>query len=1010
MIKLKTFVRFSLLTIILFISSILNSYAQNYWQQEVKYQINVRLDDTLHFLHGNETIIYKNNSPEALPIIWFHIWPNAYKSNRTPFAKQELQNGKTTFHFSNDSQRGYIDSLTFLVDRNPIQVIYNDEFPDVCKLILNTPLAPGKSIEITTPFRVKIPNSFSRFGHVANSYQITQWYPKPAVFDSKGWHPISYLDQGEFYSEFGTFDVNITLPKNYVVAATGNLLTESENIFLDSLSKVKIDSSKSKSKVNVISSKTFKTISYHQEQVHDFAWFADKTFIVKSSEQELPYSKRKVKTFAYFTPPNAKKWEKGTRYINEAIYNYSLWNGDYPYSVCTAVDGALSAGGGMEYPTITIIGPVSNANTLQTVIVHEVGHNWFYGILGSNEREFGWLDEGVNSFFEQRLIKQSRKQKLMIESNALNNFFKLKYFPQGYEEYLTYMFAASKHEDQPIQTHSENFTELNYGAIMYTKTALSLNYLQEYLGRPVFDSAMHIYFERWKFKHPYPEDFQAVMQEVSGKNLDWFFVSLFKYNDPIDFKIKGLKKQGKQLQVKLKNKSVFPAPVFISSLDRRDSVLETFKMEPYVGTAIFFFDKHNVKRIKVDPFYVIPEIKRSNNAMKVNGVFRKTEKINFQLLASLKNPDRSQLFYMPLLAYNHVDQLMPGLALYNHVFPFRKFEFDLAPFYSIKLNKLNGTGRLSYYTYPSFVKSLVYSIQFNSFSYNKSQSFAYDNLGNQYKIDIYQRFRKLAFNANFELKQSSERSLISQNITYRFVNNIFNEKISLSNLSNFEDVYSSNFHILNYLRIDRNIRVPKQLKANLEVSSSNNDTYEKISLSYEVKLKYLNSNKGVSFRFFAGVSLGNPGRFGQEGLFSMSGDIDYLFDQSFVNRTQIQQQQFFNGDGGFKSQLYLPNVNQLFAFNVKAPLKIPFPVGVFADISYQPDVSLNKNFQVTYDLGLYLPIYTDVIEVYFPVFISTYDRLFPEITNTKPKFAERIRVMVNLNSLQPLYLLRRIGI
>ncbi len=201
---------------------------QAYFQQQVNYKIDVTLNDKENTLEGFEIIDYTNNSPDTLRFIWFHLWPNAYKNDQTAFSEQLLQLGRTDFYFSDNDKRGYINRLDFKV--NGITSILEDhpQYIDVAKLLLPAPIAPGQTIKITTPFHEKLPFNFSRGGHVGNTYQITQWYPKPAVYDNRGWHPMPYLDQGEFYSEFGNFNVQITVPKNYVIAATGELQNEEE--------------------------------------------------------------------------------------------------------------------------------------------------------------------------------------------------------------------------------------------------------------------------------------------------------------------------------------------------------------------------------------------------------------------------------------------------------------------------------------------------------------------------------------------------------------------------------------------------------------------------------------------------------------------------------------------------------------------------------------------------------------------------------------------------------------
>ena len=201
------------------------SIAQNYFQQEVNFIINVKLDDVKNEFTADEKIEYINNSPSELTFIYMHLWPNAYKDNTTALYKQLLEEGNTQFYYAKEDEKGYIDQLDFKINGEIATWELLKDSIDICKLYLNKPLKSGEKIDITTPFHVKIPSGkISRMGNIGQSYQITQWYPKPAVFDNNGWNYIPYLTQGEFYSEFGTFDVSITLPKNYVLGATGDMV------------------------------------------------------------------------------------------------------------------------------------------------------------------------------------------------------------------------------------------------------------------------------------------------------------------------------------------------------------------------------------------------------------------------------------------------------------------------------------------------------------------------------------------------------------------------------------------------------------------------------------------------------------------------------------------------------------------------------------------------------------------------------------------------------------------
>ena len=496
------------------------SYSQqSYWQQQVNYTIDVSLNDKEHTLDGFEKIEYTNNSPDTLKFIWFHLWPNAYKNDKTAFTDQMLENGSTKFYFSDKEQKGYINRLNFKVNNVTATVEDHPQHIDIIKIVLPTLLAPGQKTTITTPFHVKLPYNFSRGGHDGQSYQATQWYPKPAVYDKNGWHPMPYLDQGEFYSEFGSFDVSITVPKNYVVAATGELQNAEEKEWLKTRASFSWEPIKGKEKTTggqmkntyqlfPESSNQSKTLQYKQNNIHDFAWFADKRFTVNYDTCKL-VSGKVIDVFTYYYTHHKLVWDKSVHFSKDAVRHYSQLVGEYPYTIVQAVEGPKSFGGGMEYPTITVISSTNDGKELDNTIAHEIGHNWFYGILASNEREHPWMDEGINSFYDAkynnaRYSKQIQLERLAFETKAVTK------------------------TDQPIELSSEKFSEANYNLVAYYKTAEWLRYLETELGTETFNKAMQEYYRHWQFKHPQPEDFKKSIEESSGKNLDSVFSYLSK--------------------------------------------------------------------------------------------------------------------------------------------------------------------------------------------------------------------------------------------------------------------------------------------------------------------------------------------------------------------------------------------------------------------------------------------------------------------------------------------------
>ncbi len=519
------------------VSNLALGQSTTYWQQQVNNTIDVSLNDNQHTLDGYIKMEYFNNSPDSLFFIWIHLWPNAFKNDQTALTDQLLENGSTDFYFSDNEKRGYINRLDFKVDYALAKTEDHPQHQDIIKLLLPKPLAPHQHCKIETPFHVKLPFNFSRGGHQGQSYQITQWFPKPAVYDRHGWHPIPYLDQGEFYSEFGNYEVQIHLPANYIVAATGNLVKQevelnttkkTNTIPAEEIKEKKgFKKNAAEEKAAIPSSNKIKTLVYKQDHVHDFAWFADKSFIEKKDSLQLPSGKI-ITVAVYSYKEDQEIWKNSIRYTKQAILNKSLQLGEYPYDIVSVVNGGN--GGGMEYPTITLLESGGNEKTLDFVINHEVGHNWFYGILASNERQFPWMDEGMNTYYDNRYSLQQYGNSFVDFVPVPGSFLK-KRMPEDISQTLLQTILKIK-KDQPINGPSDSFTNYNYNAIVYIKTGNWMKMLEDSLGKAVFDQCMKTYFQRWQFKHPYPEDFKNILDEVSGKNTASYF-SLLNQRGPI---------------------------------------------------------------------------------------------------------------------------------------------------------------------------------------------------------------------------------------------------------------------------------------------------------------------------------------------------------------------------------------------------------------------------------------------------------------------------------------------
>jgi hypothetical protein len=525
---------------------------QHYWQQEADNTIDVSLNDIEHTLDGFIKINYTNNSPDTLRFIWFHLWPNAFKTDRTAFSEQLLQNGRTDFYFSDKEQKGYIDRLDFRVNGTEAKMEDHPLFIDIAKVILPKLLLPGQQIEITTPFHVKLPFNFSGSGHVGQSYEITQWYPQPAVYDASGWHEMPYLDRGGHYSEFGNFDVRITVPKNYVVAATGELQNEEEKQWLKNLraefsardpepgvpnrkselvSHHKFFSNHSTPTTTIgqlKSDKETKTLRYIQNNIDDFVWFTDKNFMISQDTLQLPSGKI-INLYLFYEPEKKYSPEYSVQCMKEAVRYRSLWIGEYPYNTISIVEtkkGIRPAG----YPTITGMATTTSSKELQTAIESSIGRNWFYGVLANNEREHPWMNRGMNAFYDKTY--DLKKSERIVPSFLVKDTWIKKRLPDDVPLLVLQTITAIK-KDQPIETSSEDLSNFNDKLIASQKASVWMQLLEKNLGAYVFDSCMRRYYQSWQYKHPYPNDFKKTVEDVSGKNMDSMF-SLLDKKGPLE--------------------------------------------------------------------------------------------------------------------------------------------------------------------------------------------------------------------------------------------------------------------------------------------------------------------------------------------------------------------------------------------------------------------------------------------------------------------------------------------
>jgi len=987
-------IRQILIICIILIGNFIKASAQEYFQQEVNYKIRVTLDDLHNELNAFETVEYTNNSPDTLQFLYFHLWPNGYQNNQTELAKQLFNSKGKAKLFDDPELNGSIDSLNFKIDGHKVKWNLLPGQPDICQIWLNKGLKHGEILKITTPFHVKIPKGVtSRLGHIGESYQISQWYPKPAVYDRSGWHQMSYQDQGEFYSEFGSFDVSITLPDNYIVGATGNLQNEKEK---EMLNKLAADTSwiATLGSADVefpYSSWQVKTLRYTENNIHDFAWFADKRFHVLKGKVKLPESGREVTTWVMFTNQEADIWKDAIPYVNQSIETFSKWNGEYPYKNFTAVQSALNAGDGMEYPGITVIGMAKDAYTLDEVIAHEVCHSWYYGALGSDERRYPFMDEGITSANEVRYMNERYPQKKLwevyLENKKLAKFFHIDKMPVSQMIELEWMSQARDNLEQPINLTSSDYSELNYSLIIYNKAGVSFKYLRSYLGDSIYDSAMHDYYRKWKNKHPQPDDLRQSFESSTGKDLNWFFSDLIGTTKRLDYEVVRLEDQ----KLLVKNNGEMVSPLVISGMIG-DSICFEKWVDGFEGKQWVELPKGDYSVIKIDPRHVMPELYRLNNNIRKTGIFPKSDPVRAQLYFTLEDPEKRYLMYIPALNWTKENGLMIGVALHNGFMTPKPFEYFVMPFYSFNNSGLAGFGKVSYNITPfeKFVRKATFSLEGTQFGAPGDQNFYTIKTG----IDVY--FRPGKMNSPFTQR-------------------VYGKYISASDL--FQIEHQQKATMSSYLQfgyqIDKSSIInPFNLLAAVESGAS----YLKTSVEFNYKISYYGKKKGLDMRFFAGTMIKNNSDVPFYALSAggRGGREQYLYEGTYPDRFSVFPSSFWSRQMTFTEGGLVSPVNEMLGYSrwlVSLTFTSNLP-GKASKIPIKPFVNFLLNDHglsnshhspFFYEAGLKAGLW-NFFEIYFPLVVSG------NIGSITGSFNDRIRLVFNLNTFSKVKLNSGIGI
>jgi Peptidase family M1 domain len=576
-----------------------------YWQQRADYRIAATLDTVKREIHGRETVHYTNNSPDALPYLWMFVEQNICAAGNVAAKLDQppLTFLGSTFDFS---CKGFGGGLTLQQVRVAGRPLRHEVYGTTMRLDLPRPLASGRSIDIELSWHFAVPDyGAGRMGRDGALYEIAQWYPRMAVYDDvRGWNHEPYIGAGEFYLEYGSFDVSLTVPATYVVAATGVL--RNPEVVLTAKQRQRLEMAR-RSQVSVAVITTSEagtpastrpttrgqvTWRFTADSVRDFAFAASPDFRWDASG----YHGTLVHTLYR---PTATEWEEANQMVREALRYFSEQWYPYPYPHITSVEGPIE---GMEYPMLTFDPRGPSREERQWVLAHELGHQWMPMIVGSNERLYPWMDEGFNTF---------------IDLAAAAGYFA----GTGYGDSIE-ANPLRLHRDhavageQPLIARPVDVKDLFWTG--YQKPALMLQILRyEVLGKERFDQAFRQYLKAWAFKHPTPADFFRIMRDASGMDLDWFWRDWVYTTAQLDQAVDSIGSVDGIEKIFLSNRGSMELPLEMAltysdgSTERLKLPVEMWNLGPRFAYKVR--EGKSVKRVVIDPRRALPDTNRANN-------------------------------------------------------------------------------------------------------------------------------------------------------------------------------------------------------------------------------------------------------------------------------------------------------------------------------------------------------------------------------------------------------------
>jgi hypothetical protein len=868
----------------------------------------------------SQFITYQNNTQDELKTIYLNNWGNAYATKKTPLAIRIADEFNNDFHLAKNQDRGY--SVVTSIQQSNIPVDYQQlkNQIDILKVELNSAVKPNESYTIKVEYIVKVPNSkFTSYGiNDQGDFNLRYWYITPAIYDGE-WHLYSNKDLDDMYIPKSEINLEIEYPNGYTLTSE--------------LDVVEISQDKTKQTIklqgqNRLNTKLFlnKQSSFNTIQGDDF------TLVTNIDDEGLEIIDKVLIT------------EKISKFINKNF-------GKYPHNklLLSQIDYDKNPIYGLNFLP-KFIKPYPNHFQYELKLLKIALYNYLENTLLINPRKEHWLFDGIQVFYMMNYVDEHYPNMKFL--GTLADFWGVRSFHAAdmlfNDKYvLGFMIMARTNRDQPLTKSKDSLLKFNQNISNKYKAGVGLKYLDDFINSDILEKSIEDFLYYNKLETTSAKDFETFLKSKTDKDLDWFFDDFITSRKKIDFKIGKVTKTEDSITLTIKNKRDNSMPVSLYTLNN-DSIISKRWIENIDKTKTLTIPRDSANKLVLNYNKIIPEFNLRDNWKSLKGFFFNNKPVQFRLFQDIEDPYYNQVFVMPLLEFNNIyDGITLGFRTYNKTLLRKRFNYTIAPKYSLKSTSLTGS---------AFVSMTHYLENTNLYAINYGIGTGYSS----YSEDLF--VRQTSPTLTFLFREDDDfRSNKRQSLNFRYID-INRDKDTNSPQTSTEPNYSvfnarftySNDNLINFNKWYTDFQVAQK--------------FSKVSFNYEYR-RLFESNRQLNLRVFAGAFLKNNNPTNSDYFsYALDRPTDYLFEYAYLGRSEasgIFSQQYIDAEGGFKSKLETPYANQwMTTLNASTTL--------WKYILAYGDIGLLKNkFDVphfVYDSGIRINLVIDYFEVYFPIY------------------------------------------